>query len=245
MGIIAAVDRPAEPVARLHLLGGFRLLRDGTQVSVPRSAARLLTFLAFRPGASPRTLVAGQLYGDVREDRARASLRAALWRLRRSCPGVVDGDADTIGLCGLWVDVHEIRREVAALLDNGCPVDAATIQRLRYDLLPGWYDDWLLLERERLRQHCLFALEEVANRRAAAGAYAEAVDAALAALQLEPLRERCHRTLIEIHLAAGDRVEAVRAFEAYRRLLADELGLEPSDELRRRVRGQLDQAAAP
>jgi Bacterial transcriptional activator domain. len=50
----------------------------------------------------------------------------------------------------------------------------------------------------------------------------------LAAVSGEPLRESAHRQLIEVHLAEGNRVEALRQYEAYRQLMRDELGLGPS-----------------
>ena len=57
------------------------------------------------------------------------------------------------------------------------------------DFLPGWYDDWALMERERIRQRLLHALEAVSRRLARAGDYAGAVEAAMLAISAEPLRE--------------------------------------------------------
>jgi DNA-binding SARP family transcriptional activator len=233
-------QQPAEePATHLYLLGGFRLMHRGTRVTVPLSAARLLAYLSLRRAASPRSVVAGQLYGESDEEHARASLRAALWRLRRVCPGVVRCEEASIDLADLWVDVDQVRHDVANLLVAGRTADASLVHRLRSDLLPGWYDDWLLFERERLRQHALFGLEAVASQRASEGAFAEAIDLALSCLQLDPLRERGHRLLIELHLAAGDRIEAARALEAYRKLLDVELGVAPSEELMRGVTEQV------
>lgn len=99
------------------------------------------------------------------------------------------------------------------------------------DLLPGWYDDWVLLERERVRQRLLHALEALSRELVRAGRHAEAVESALLAVSTEPLRESAQRALIEAHLAEGNLIEAMRAYDAYRGLVKRELGVEPGCEL--------------
>jgi DNA-binding SARP family transcriptional activator len=100
-----------------------------------------------------------------------------------------------------------------------------------FDLLPGWYDDWVLLEREQLRQRILHALEVMSYHLAAAGRYAEAVDAAMMAVSAEPLRESAQQALLEAHLAEGNWVEGQRVLESYRELLGRELGVDPDPRL--------------
>ena len=100
------------------------------------------------------------------------------------------------------------------------------------DLLPDWCDDWVLDEREGLRQTRLHTLETLARRLGASGRHADAIQAALVAIRLEPLRETAHRSLIEIHLTEGNWSEACRQFQRYRKLLREELGVEPSDSMR-------------
>ena len=101
------------------------------------------------------------------------------------------------------------------------------------ELLPDWYDDWVMIERERLRQLRLHALEIVCRRLAAMRLFGPAVDAGLAAVLDEPLRESAQRALIEAHLAEGNRSEAIRQYNSYRERLYTELRLEPSPGLRR------------
>jgi DNA-binding SARP family transcriptional activator len=101
------------------------------------------------------------------------------------------------------------------------------------DLLPDWNDEWLQDEREELRQTRLHALESLARLLSACGRHADAIQTALAAIRLEPLRETAHRTLIEIHIAEGNWSEAHRQFQRCRRMLRKELGVEPSDSMRR------------
>lgn len=99
------------------------------------------------------------------------------------------------------------------------------------ELLPGWYDDWVLLERERLRQLRLHALEMLADKLACAGRYGEAVQAACAAVRTEPLRKSAHRAVVRVHLAEGNTVEAMRTYGAFRDMLAHELGVVPTEQM--------------
>jgi DNA-binding SARP family transcriptional activator len=137
------------------------------------------------------------------------------------------------------VDVRELTCWAQRVSDPAANVEdlAATQLRLRGELLPGWYDDWVLLERERLRQLRMHALEAMADRLMAAGRCGDAVQAAYVAMQAEPLRESAHRTLIRVHLAEGNLIEAVHAYESFRALLADELGVAPSQLMRDLVNG--------
>ncbi len=101
--------------------------------------------------------------------------------------------------------------------------------------LPGWHDDWVLVERERLRQLRLYALETLAARLAAAGRPGDAVAAAHFAVRGEPLRESTYRLLVRVHLAEGDVAAAVSAYRQFRTRLRDELGIDPTDQLTRLV----------
>ena len=99
------------------------------------------------------------------------------------------------------------------------------------DLLPGWYDDWALLERERMRQRLLHALEAMSRQLVRMRRCAEAVEAAIIAVGAEPLRESAQRTLIEAHLAEGNLIEGRRTYWAYQDVLDRELGAKPDPEL--------------
>jgi DNA-binding SARP family transcriptional activator len=104
-------------------------------------------------------------------------------------------------------------------------------------LLPDWYDDWVLMERERHRQLSLHALEALAEKLIAVAQHGRAIGVALAAVANEPLRESAHRILIRAHLAEGNVGEAVRQYRLYRRLLRRQLGLDPSPQMEALVRG--------
>jgi DNA-binding SARP family transcriptional activator len=128
------------------------------------------------------------------------------------------------------------------LLDRSVRCDdddlsAEARSRLSCDLLPACYDDWVLVECERFHQLRLHALEALCERLTAARRYGEAIDAGLGAVRAEPLRESAHRALINAHLAEGNQAEAGRQYELYRGILRDELGIEPTDGLRRLMPG--------
>jgi DNA-binding SARP family transcriptional activator len=230
------VDAAATP--RLALLDGFAIevrTAGGLRVldDLPRGAQRLIAHLGLcgRPG---RGAIAGQLWPDVPEDHAKGSLRSALWRVQRVVPGLVEVSGGALGLAaGVRVDVQEFTAWARRAMDPLAGVEAGSTPdvALRGDLLPGWYDDWVLLERERLRQLRMHALEALADKLAAAGRCGEAVQAAYAAVRTEPLRESAHRAVVRVHLAEGNVAEAVRAYAAFRDLLTAELGVQPTAQM--------------
>ena len=224
--------------ARVGLLDGFAIERGlgGGQTIVndlPRCAQRLIAHLSLS-GRPARAAVAGQLWPDVPEDHAHGSLRSALWRVQKAVPGLVEVSGGALGLAGeVTVDVREFRDWAQNVLDPHAAVDDVMAPELapQGELLPGWYDDWVLLERERLRQLRLHALEVLAVKLAGAGRYGEAVHAAYSAMRTEPLRESAHRTVVRVHLAEGNLAEAVRAYDAFRDLLAHEMGVAPTPQM--------------
>jgi DNA-binding SARP family transcriptional activator len=230
--------------ARVTLLDGFRVCvgrkdADAGVAELPHCVQRLVAHvcLSRRP---PRSAVAGQLWPDVPEDHAHGSLRSALWRLQRVAPGLVEASAGCLMLAdGVRVDVQELSDWAGRVRDPRSRLEDMEVpdHGLIGELLPGWYDDWVLLERERLRQLRMHALETVAGRFAAAGRYGDALQAAYAAVRAEPLRESAHRTVIRVHVAEGNTIEAVRAYEQFRVLLAAELGVQPSGLMARLVHG--------
>ncbi len=226
------------PLARVVLLGGFAVEPAGTEsgstlADLPHGVRRLVAYLALS-GRPVRAAVAGRLWPDVPEEHAQGSLRSALWRLRNVAPGLVEVSGGALFLApGVRVDVREFTQWARWVLDPGTDLGGvASVDRgLMGELLPGWYDEWVLLERERLCQLRMHALEAWAGKLAAAGRYGEAIQAACAAVGVEPLRESAHRALVRIHLAQGNVAEAVRAYEAFRGLLAADLGVEPTTQM--------------
>ena len=223
----------AQAVA-LTMLGGFSLWCRGQRVNLPPSAERVVAYLALHDGPATRPNVAGTLWLDVPEDRAMANLRSALWRLRRPGVPVVETFGEHLELAAdVAVDFRELSAAAKGLLEGSVPDDAIQLERLAFggELLSDWYEDWILVEREHFRQIRLQALEHIAAELARLGRFGRAIEVALAAVATEPLRESAHRALISIHMAQGNRNEAVRQYCSYRRLMQDELGIEPSSQI--------------
>jgi DNA-binding SARP family transcriptional activator len=109
------------------------------------------------------------------------------------------------------------------------------VRTLSGELLPGWYDDWVMVEAEDWRQLRLHALETLAGRLVDEERFGDAAASALAAVRAEPLRETARGALIRVHLAEGNQSEAIREYDRYRDLLLTELGLEPTDKLRQQL----------
>jgi DNA-binding SARP family transcriptional activator len=218
----------------LNLLGQFALRAGDEPVSLPGDAQRLVAFLAIRGCRLPRALIAGNLWLEHNEDRALGNLRSALWRVRKQIDGLLDCDSTCVAIAkSTSIDVELVNETAARLSD--CRRDWSdadlVLQPFRADLLPGWYDEWVLVERERIRQQALHALEAIAERLTTMGHHGAAAQAALCAIEKDPLRESAHRCLVRVHLAEGNRSEALRQFWHYENLIGAELGVSPSNQM--------------
>jgi DNA-binding SARP family transcriptional activator len=230
----AAASYPAITRLRLRLLGRFELSGDNRPLSVRPTGERLLAYLAVTPELVTRQEAAAALWPDCTDSRAAANLRSALCRLPgRLQGGVIRSFAGGVSLMpGLSVDVDEI----SSSLTGGSVIgDEVSISTLRQDLLPGWPEHWLVPAREWFRQVRLRALDTLCDQHRAAGRLGSALDAALAAVGCDPLRESAHRRLALIHITEGNFAEALRQYHAYRKLAASELGLPPSPHFRRLI----------
>ena len=225
---------------RLTLLDGFELMCGGKPLPLPRSSQRLVAFLALHDRPLLRLYVAGVLWLDSSEERSCANLRSALWRLRGPKTQIVEASTTHVRLGReVVVDVRSLVSAARCLLDPETLAEELAIdgETLEGDLLPDWYDEWVEEERERLRQLRAHALESLADRLAQAGRYGQAVEAGLAAIRADPLRESAHRALIRVHLAEGNPGEAVRHYRAFQARIKRELGLAPSPRMEDLVRG--------
>jgi DNA-binding SARP family transcriptional activator len=230
---VAATAESVVP-ARLGLLGGFRLTVDAQDLDVPLSAQRLVCFLALQGRPLLRDFVGGSLWSDTTQHRAEGSLRSALWRLP-SADKLVALTPEHIGLSPtVTVDYREGEELAHRVLDPNQELDDVTLvndEALAADLLPDWTEDWVLMDRERYHQLRLRALEALCMRLSALGRFGQAVQAGLAAVSGEPLRESARRALIEAHLAEHNVAAAHREYDAFKELLRQELGLSPSEGL--------------
>jgi DNA-binding SARP family transcriptional activator len=233
------VDRPPGilehfDVAVVHLFAGPYVTLATERWEVPEGSKQLLAFVALRRRRVERRQAAGTLWPCGDEERASGNLRSALWRLRRAGINVLVADKWSLALSGdVLVDLHLTEQWATRLIDGRVAGDDLAVSPSVADalnLLPGFYDDWVLIERERIRQRILHALEVLSERLAAAGRFADAIEAAMLATGAEPLRESAQRALIKVHIAEGNLTEARRSYRAYHDLVYRELGVAPTDE---------------
>ena len=219
----------------LRLFGCWDLRVDGRSVRMGGREQRLVTYVALN-GRRMRSYVAGVMWPESTENRAHSSLRAALLQVRRASAQLLDADQTTVDLAAdVAVDVRDFRRCAAEVVGAPDDVDfTAALSVLDGDeLTPGWYEDWVMFERERLQHERVRALEALAIAVLRRGLSDSALAAARAAASIEPLRESAHSIVIRAHLMAGNAAGAIDEYRAYAHLLHDELGISPSEGLRK------------
>jgi DNA-binding SARP family transcriptional activator/pimeloyl-ACP methyl ester carboxylesterase len=239
----------------LRLFGGFQArLEPGVPLTLPtRKAQALLAYLALRPDpAHHRDSLAALLWPDRPDEQARASLRHALYELRRALvasPAVLLTEGDTV-----TVDPGLIDLDVAAfsrLLGEDTPEALAQAAALyRGDLLAGLslteepWEAWLREARERLREQAGDGLARLLAHQRKAGHLEAATRSASQLLALDPLQEAVHRTLMRLHAQLGQRGAALRQYQHCVSALRSELGVEPEAETRQLYQEILQQRTA-
>ena len=231
---------------RIHLFGPLRA-RDSEQALKLPPRSKLVSLWAYllvqRGRATPRTLLAYSFWPDDSAAEARLLLRRHLHRLLRLLPAPQAGrprilsDHSTLQWnpqADAWLDLAEFER--LCRQPDGA---AEAVALYAGDLLEGLYDDWLLAERERLRDLCFVALHAVVEQLQAAGDGQQAILYAQRLLRLDPLREDTYRTLMRLHARSSDRAGVVRHYNACVTVLQRELGVEPSAETGRAYRDGL------
>jgi DNA-binding SARP family transcriptional activator len=217
------------------MVDGPYIVQEGAQLTVPEGSKRLLVFVALHGRRVDRRCAAGALWPNGDDERAAGNLRSALWRLRAAGIDLLHADKGVLHLrADIEIDINSLFEWAHRIIEDVAQPSDLRVHPMSLgsaDLLPGWYDDWVIAERERLRQRLLHGLEALSRRLVLIGRWNDAVEAAMAAVNMEPLRESAQRVLAEAHIAEGNLVEALRCFSAYRGLLREELGVEPGEDL--------------
>ena len=237
-----AAVQPASIKFQAFLFGAMRLERNGKDCTLPASvvARSLLACLLFnRQTPQTRDTLLGIFWPEMSEERARRALSQALWHIRHAFPDLLDVNSETISISNgitLWVDTEAFERMITPALD-AAPLDETARQNLeqalelfRADFLGDSYHDWALLERERLRELHLQALEQLGQLEKAAGRYAKALELALRLSRADPLNETTHREIMRLHQLLGQPEAASRQFEVCRQTLRQELDVAPEPE---------------
>lgn len=213
----------------VRMFGFWQLNRDGHPIAVSTRQQRIIAALAVL-GPQTRRFLASVLWPDSSESQASGNLRASVYRVSHELPHLLGSSGEVLALDeSVEVDVHRVRSLIGAIerATEDIAPEAGELLRTA-DLLPGWYEDWVLFEQERLNQQRLAGLDNLCRRELMSGRSVEAIQLATIASGIEPLRERSQLLLVRSYLAADDRASAFRAYREFRRLVYRELGITPS-----------------
>lgn len=231
---------------RFRLFGKFSASLDSETVhglDAGKDQELLSYLLIHRDRPHSREALASMLWGNTSTEKSKKYLRQALWHLHAALNNgdgaeVLVVDHDWLSLnprTDLWTDVADFERAFAAA--EGIPgkqLEREQAQALRDaaalyhdDLLPGWYQDWILFERERLQNMYLLILDKLIGYLQYHQQYEVAQGYGTTILKYDPARERTHRQLMYLYYHSGDRTAALRQFERCAAALKQELGVKP------------------
>jgi len=244
---------------RLFLFGGFRLENSGGEVLSMslRKAEALLAYLAMAPGkTASREKLATLLWGESDQQRARQSLRQALFALTREFVqaevSVLRMESQMVSLdpAAIRVDVAEFQALVEAGDSDSLTAAVALysgpfLQGLTVDSTE--FDEWQMSLQGRLDEAAIKAFLDLLDYQEAAGTLAAAIETAQGALRIDRYREDIHRRLMRLFVASGMRSSALHQYRLCRDFLERELGVSPDAETNTLYREILEAgpAAAP
>lgn len=221
---------------RLRLLGKASFERDGQPIEVSSSKAiALLSYLAITRTAQSRDRILSLLWPESAAEAARKNLRNTLWAIRRALgENVIEVEGDRLALTrDAWCDACELE-------DNADGPDRLEPPLMTWEvgqLLDGFnlteapdFEIWLSTTRERLNQAYLHALLVLTEQHQARAEWAQVLEIAHKALLIDNLQEPMYRHMMQAYAQLGQRAEALHAYEGLRKVLSDELGVEPLPE---------------
>lgn len=219
------------------------------EIALSRQSISLLAFLVLhRDIDHPRDVLIEHFWSSYDPTKARSCLGTALSRLRKMLK--VDGqdwfvlsargEPRILPSAPIWCDIVAFETAITPALETSqAMLEPTQLERLigglahyRGDLLLGWYDDWVLSERERLRLLCLRGYRRLMEHYAAVGDVEKALVAGQSALRIEPLQELVQQRVIELYHVSAQRAQAIRQYERLVVLLKEELDIAPSKNTR-------------
>ncbi|HET8569642.1 MAG TPA: BTAD domain-containing putative transcriptional regulator [Candidatus Limnocylindria bacterium] len=230
----------AAPRLEVRLLGRFELRIVGRSVDLPsRPAQSLLAYLVLTAGTRHRReRLAALLWPDADEENARTYLRQALWRIRKAIPSEA-ADTPFLSADDLTVsfDPRASYRLDVAEFDRAAPGDelealAACVGAYGGELLPGFYDEWAVRERERLEALLPSRMERLIDALAERGRWTDVIEWGERWIALGGAPEAAYRALMRAHHERGDRSLVAAAYRRCAEALRREIDVGPSDETR-------------
>src|SRR5918995_531532 len=234
----------------ISLLGTPRIEHDGVPVEVDtRKAIALAAYLAVTGQIQTRDALAGLLWPEYSQSRARAALRRTLSSLGKArAEGWLRADRESVGLDdAIWVDVARFHDLLAECKEHGHPESEVcpdcllplteAVALYRNDFMAGFglrdsvaFDDWQFFQSESLRKELAGTLERLARGRAALGEWEVAIAHARRWLAMDTLHEPAHRLLMALYAWSDQRAAALRQYRECVRVLGQELSVVPLEE---------------
>ncbi len=242
----------------VRLLGQFDLRRDGQRVELPsRPAQSLFAYLVLNSGtAHRREKLAGLFWPEASELNARSNLRHALWRIRGAVGVGQAADcgtllADNLSITferqpGCWVDVIEL--EAGAAPDTPPEKLIECLSAYGGELLPGFYEDWVLLERERIKAVFERQVQRLLDQLIALKRWPAVLEWAERWIALGQVPEPAYRGLMVAYAGLGDLASVASTYQRCVEVMQRELGIEPSQQTKEafaRLRNGLPSEAEP
>lgn len=220
----------------VKLLGQFSVQLDDQPIEIPsRPAQTLFAYLALHPGtAFRREMLAGLIWPDANESNARSNLRHALWRIRKALGEEVGQDyfpADDLTLAfafdpGCWIDAVLLGSKA----DPTSPTLEEQVAAYQGELLPGFYDDWITIERERLQAAFENKIEALIDRLCQEKHWPDVIEWAEHWIKFGTAPEPAYRSLMTAHARSGHKAKVKEAYQRCVEALHREFGVEPSEE---------------
>jgi DNA-binding SARP family transcriptional activator len=239
---------------RIHLFGKFEICHDDEQQTrcyTPQVQELMAYILVHHERPQARDKLVDLFWKGCDTQHAKRQLRQLLWRYHSALKLCLDNQDNARELlkiepdwvsfnthANVWVDAHAFQRAVSQLPAlSGHTASKEDAQALRTaislyrgDLLEGWYQDWCIVERERLQNVYLAMLDCLMRYCETQDDYIGAVSYGEQILTYDRAHERIHQRLMLLHHGAGDTHAALRQFESCERALREELALPPNDD---------------
>lgn len=235
---------------KIHLFGKFCVRRSEIILNGfdARKIQELFCYLLLhRDHSLPRETLASILWPETTTTQSKKNLRQALWQLQSALGSQSEPTKDRLLIVNpdwvqlnseadLWLDVAEFE-QVFNLVQKtpGQEMDSSiaqllekTVQLYQGPLLEGWYQDWCLLERERLQSMYLAMLDKLMSFSEVHYDYETGLLYGMRIMCYDRARERTHRRMMRLFYLLGDRAEALRQYERCAAALDEELGISPS-----------------
>ncbi len=237
------------PKLAIYLFGAPRIEYLGEEIGLDtRKATALLAYLVLTESRHTRDAISHLLWPDYDHGRGRANLRRTLSVIRKATSGYgLRFERDSVSLdmtADIWADVWQFHRLIRVCDQHDHASEAFCIEcesilseaidLYKYEFMTGFtlrdsaeFDDWQYLQSDALRRVLTGALQKLVRCHENKGSYETAIGHARRLLNLDPLHEPAHRSMMTLFELNGQRSAALRQYRQCVRVLEEELGVQP------------------